>query len=183
MDSPVRHVVVMGLMGAGKSTVGSGVAAHLGWAFRDSDLDIEAETGHTVRELGATEGVPAMHELEAQQLLDALDDPTPSVIGAAASTVDVEDCRRRLGGPGVLVLWLRARPATLAARFASSPHRPSYGPDPAAFLADQAAHRDPLFESLHPVIVDVDSVGPDEAVAAAVTALARAGLPIPASGS
>ena len=179
MESGIRHVAVVGLMGAGKSTVGSAVATALGWSFRDSDADIEATTGHTVKELGAEEGIPAMHDLEARQLLAALDDPAPSVVSAAASTIDVEACRQRLGASDVVVLWLRAQPATLAARFGSSPHRPRYGTDPATFLADQAARRYPLYESVHPVTVDID--GRDEAavVAAALLALERAGVPLP----
>ena len=183
MGIEIRHVAVMGLMGAGKTTVGSAVAERLGWSFRDSDADIEASTGRTVRELGAEVGVPAMHDLEARQLLDALDDPVPSVVSAAASTIDVEACRRRLTGADVVVLWLRAEPATLAARFGSSPHRPWYGSDPATFLAEEATRRDPLFESVHPAVVDVDGLEKADVVAAALQALERAGLRVPAPGS
>jgi shikimate kinase len=183
MSIEIRHVAVMGLMGAGKTTVGSAVAERLGWSFRDSDADIEATTGRTVKELGAEIGVPAMHDLEARQLLDALDDATPSVVSAAASTIDVEACRRRLVGPDVVVLWLRAAPATLAARFGSSSHRPAYGPDPATFLASQAALRDPLYESVHPAVVDVDDLAKADVVAAALQALERAGLCVPAPRS
>lgn len=177
MTNEIRHVAVVGLMGAGKSTVGSAIARALAWSFRDSDADIEATTGHTVKELGAEEGVPAMHELEARQLLAALDDPTPSIVSAAASTIDVEACRQRLVQPDVVVLWLRARPATLAARFGSSSHRPWYGSDPATFLADQAARRDPLYESLRPAIVDVDGLDAAAVVSVALDALEAAGLP------
>ena len=182
MTSGIRHVAVVGLMGAGKSTVGSALARALGWSFRDSDADIEATTGETVRELGAEVGVPAMHDLEARQLLAALDDVAPSVVSAAASTIDVEACRERLVEPDIAVLWLRAKPATLAARFGSSPHRPSYGPDPATFLADQAGRRYPLFETVRPAVVDVDGLDEGEVVAAAFRALERAGLPLSAPG-
>lgn len=178
--APVRrgalHVAVVGLMGAGKTTVGRAVAERLGWPFRDSDADIEAATGRTVKELGEEIGVPAMHALEARQLLTALDHPVRSVVAAAASVIDVEACRRRLAAPDVVVLWLRADPATLAARFGSSAHRPAYGPDPATFLAEEARHRYPLFASLQPVVVDIDGRGEGAVLAAALDGLRAAGI-------
>jgi shikimate kinase len=174
MRPQVRHIVVVGLMGAGKSTVGRAVAASLGWGFRDSDTDIEATTGRTVKELAAEVGVPAMHDLEARQLLGALDDARPTVVAAAASTIDVAACRRRLAGADVLVIWLRADPVTLAARFGSSGHRPSYGPDTTDFLAEEATQRYPRYRALHPIVIDVDRLGPDEAIAAALAALGPA---------
>jgi shikimate kinase len=182
MTNEIRHVAVVGLNGAGKSTVGSALARLLGWSFRDSDADIEATTGETVRELGTEVGVPAMHDLEARQLLAALDEPGPSVVSAAASTIDVEACRERLVQPDVIVLWLRATPGTLAARFGSSSHRPSYGSDPATFLADQAARRYPLYESVHPVTIEVDGLQPAAVVSAALDAIEACGLRPPPAG-
>ncbi len=77
-----RHVVIIGLMGAGKTSVGRRLAERLGRTWRDSDADIEAATGATVRELRDREGVDAMHARESAQLLDALATTEPSVISA-----------------------------------------------------------------------------------------------------
>jgi shikimate kinase len=167
-----RHVVVVGLMGAGKSTVGRRLAARLGWPWRDSDHDIEAATGLTVRQLLDRDGVEAMHALEARQLRDALDEPGPSVISAAASTVEVPDCRAAMTEPDVAVVWLRATPEVLAQRFTSADrHRPEFGASPEDFLARQSARREPLLASLDPIVVDVDAIDPDEAAARAMEAL------------
>src|SRR5512140_1835481 len=133
-DRPIRHVVLVGLMGAGKTTVGRRLAARLGWPSHDSDADIEAATGLTVRELRGRDGVEAMHDLEAAQLLHALGEPRTSVISAAASVVDAEPCRAALTAPGVAVVWLRGSPAMLAARFPAGDHRPAYGASPEGFL-------------------------------------------------
>jgi len=167
----IDHIVVVGLMGAGKSTIGRGLAARLGWPWLDSDDEIERATGQTVRELRESEGVDAMHAREADQLLAALADPGPLVESAAASIADVDSCLAALRAPGVAVVWLRASAATLASRFDRQAHRPAYGDDPHEFLTEQMATRGPRFASVDPVIVDEDGRMPDETVDLALAAL------------
>ena len=167
----LRHVVLVGLMGAGKTTVGRRLAARLGWRWLDSDVEIEAATGLTVRELRDRDGVEAMHDLEAAQLLQALAEPGRSVISAAASVVDLDPCRAAMTAPGVAVVWLRGSPDVLAGRFATGDHRPAYGASPRVFLEQQAQRRGPLLAALHPIVIDVDEVDPDEAAARAAEAL------------
>ena len=75
MSDLPRHIVIAGLMGAGKSTTGRALAERLGRVWHDSDAEIEAATGRTVRELRDAEGVDAMHAREAAQLLVALGEP------------------------------------------------------------------------------------------------------------
>jgi len=158
-------------MGAGKTTVGRRLAVRLGWPWHDSDAEIEAATGLTVRELRDRDGVDAMHDLEAAQLLHALADPGPSVISAAASVVDSETCRAALAAPDLAIIWLRGSPGVLASRFPTGDHRPAYGASSLAFLEDQAARREPLLEALDPIVIDVDEIDPGEAVERAVEAL------------
>jgi shikimate kinase len=179
---PVTAVVVVGLMGVGKTTVGRALAGRLGWPLDDSDASIEAREGRTVRQLRDELGTDEMHALEAHHLLDALAAPRPRVITPAAFTIEVPACREALRAPDLMVAWLRATPETLARRFAAGHHRPSYGDDPARFLADQARHRDPLFAELAPMAVDVDDATPDAAVGAILATLAERGT-TPAPGT
>jgi shikimate kinase len=174
--------VVVGLMGVGKTTVGRALADRLGWPLDDSDAAIEAREGRTVRQLRDALGTDEMHALEARHLLDALASPRPRVITPAAFTIEVPACRDALRAPDVLVAWLRATPETLARRFAAGDHRPSYGDDPARFLAEQTRRRDPLFAGLAPLVVDGEDATPDAAVRAILAALAERGT-TPASGA
>jgi shikimate kinase len=112
-----------------------------------------------------------MHALEAETLLAALAEREPTVVAAAASTVESAACRARLAELDVAVVWLHASPAFLARRFASSPHRPAFGPDVEAFLRDQARRREHLFESLRSIVVDVEDRPPDDLVAVIITSL------------
>jgi shikimate kinase len=174
MDAPtVRHVVLLGLMGAGKTTIGRRLAALLGWPLRDSDADLQAATGRTARELDADLGTVELHRLEARHLIDALAAPVPSVIATAASTIDDTSARAALGGDGLLLVLLRSDPATLARRTPGGGHRRTLGPDPVAGLAAQAERRYPRFEALAPMIVDVDKQTPGRVSA---TIAARLGV-------
>lgn len=174
-DAPAAAtaIVVMGLMGAGKTTVGRLVAAGLGWPLDDSDASIEAREGRTVKELRFALGVDDMHALEARHLLEALEAPRPRVITPAAFTIEVPACREALLGPGVATVWLTATPSVLAARFFAQGHRPAYGDDPETFLGEQLARRAPLFRSVRPLEVVVDAIPP---VQAAREILVRLGL-------
>jgi len=180
--TPVTAIVLLGLMGAGKTTVGRLVADHLDWPLDDSDRSIQAREGRTVRELRDEIGVDAMHALEAGHLLDALAATRPRVITPAAFVIEVPECRAAMAAGDTAVVWLRATAATLAARFWAQPHRPAYGEDPATFLAAQGARRDPWFSAVATLVVDVDDLAPDavtDRIVASIVVEPRAGADHP----
>ncbi len=82
-----QHLVLVGLMGSGKTTVARIAAERLGRKIIDSDAVIERATGRTVRQIFADDGEDAFRSLETAALLDALADPVPAVIAAAGGVV------------------------------------------------------------------------------------------------
>jgi shikimate kinase len=151
-----RHLVLVGLMGSGKSTVGRIVAERLGRPLFDSDAMIEARTGRTVREIFLDEGEPAFRTLETAALVDALAAPEPSVIAAAGGVVLREENRRALSDAGARVVWLRAEPTTLVERVRSGMHRPSLDDDPEGTLRRMHDTREALYREVATCVVSVD---------------------------
>ena len=162
---PQQHIVLIGLMGTGKTTAGRLLAARLGRPLCDSDSEIEAREGVTVRELQDRHGARWLHGLEATILLEALAGAQPSVICAAASTIDDERCRAALGAPGVTAVWLRATLATLVARYDADRHRPRYPQGTAAALAEQLAARTERYAAVATLTIDVDDLTPEQVMA------------------
>lgn len=156
-----RHIVLVGLMGSGKTTVGAALAARLEWPHRDSDDEIARAHGMSAREIAARDGIAHLHALELDHLLRTLADPTRSVISAAASVIDEPAGRSAIAADDVEVIWLRADPATLASRTAAAiaTHRPS--PEP---IEAQAARRDPLYAAVADRTVEVDDRSIDQIV-------------------
>lgn len=171
-----RHVVLVGLMGVGKTTVGRLLAARLGRRFVDSDELIEAATGQTVREIFAAEGEPAFRALETAALLDALGGAEPTVIAAAGGVVLASRNRKALVDSGALVVWLQADVDLLTHRARLGEHRPLLDDDPAGTLARMADEREALYREVAHRSVDTTAQQPAEVVER-ITAVRGCGSP------
>lgn len=161
-----QHVVLVGLMGSGKSTVGRLLAERLHRPLFDSDQMIEARTGRTVREIFVSDGEPAFRSLETESLADALESTTPSVIAAAGGVVLSEANRALLRDANARVVWLRADPAILVERVLSAGHRPLLDDDPLAVLRRMAQTREPLYREVADLVVTVDGRSPADVLEA-----------------
>jgi shikimate kinase len=159
----VDRIVLVGMMGAGKTTVGRLLSERLGWDYLDSDAQVRAETGRTVPELFAERGEAAFRAEEARVLSDALSGERPVVVSAAGGVVLFEANRDLIARSGTVV-WLRADPKVLAGRVGSGRGRPLLEGDPASALAELDAARRPLYASLAHVAVDVDRLTPHQVV-------------------
>ena len=161
-------LVLIGMMGSGKSTVGVALAAALGRRYVDNDELVEQATGRTARELLADGGTPAVRIAEAAALRHGLAGPPATVLGVAAGTVLDPELRELLRT--ARVVWLRARPATLARRVlagdhgAEGRHRPWHDDTitPEDWLAREDVRRRPLYESIADVAVDVDDAAGED---------------------
>jgi shikimate kinase len=156
----VRQVVLVGLMGSGKSTVGTLVAKRSEREFVDVDLVIEAETGKTVRQLWEEGGEAAYRQLESAAVLRVLHDDRPSVLAAPGGVVLDPAVRAALVGS--VVVWLRTRPSTLAGRVRPGDHRPLLGDRPAEILAAMSDERSALYRDVATATIDTDDHAPDD---------------------
>ncbi len=159
----VDRIILVGMMGAGKSTVGRSLAACLGWAYIDSDEQVVARTGRTVPELFAERGEAAFRAEESLALSEALSGDEPVVVSAAGGVVLAAEHRALLTRSGTVV-WLRADPRLLVQRVGDGRGRPLLGDDPASRLIELYEVRRPLYESVAEVTVDVDGLSAAEVV-------------------
>ena len=175
-----EHVLLVGMMGSGKSTVGLMVATRMRRPFRDSDADVERRTGKDVPAIFATRGERAFRAEERAALGAALSSPVPSVISVAGGAVIDPETRSRLRAAGVVV-WLDAAPNVLAARVGNARSRPLLKKDPVGTLKRLDAIRRPVYREVSDVVVRVGGRAP-QALAEDVVRAARARLEAPGDG-
>jgi shikimate kinase len=161
--APPASIVLVGMMGAGKSAVGRRLARRLGRPLLDSDRQVEETTGRTVPEIWRADGEAAFRRLESQVLADALASTTPTVIAAAGGVV-LDEGNRRLLTAHHPVVWLRAPVDVLVARVKRGDGRPLLADDPAATMARLEAERRPFYEEVADLVVDVDNDHPADHV-------------------
>jgi shikimate kinase len=167
-----NRILLVGMMGAGKTTTGALVARRLGWDYRDSDDDVEELTGCTVPELFARDGEAAFRTAEATVLSAACTQERPAVISVAGGAVLNEDNRKLIRASGTVV-WLRAYPEQLADRVGEGIGRPLLEGDTADAMARLVAERAPHYAEVADAVIDVGGLTPDEV---ADRVLAAAGL-------
>jgi shikimate kinase len=165
------RLVLVGMMGAGKSTIGRAVAARLGWPYVDNDDLVRELGGAGAPAIATSRGVDELHRLELAALDDVLRRPGPLVAGAAGFAV-TDPRAAGLLRERATVVWLRARPETLRARIADGTGRRDDARSE-AWLAETAAEREPAFAAVADVVLDVDDRSVDDLAADLASRVAR----------
>lgn len=117
-----RHIILVGMMGVGKSSLGRKLARRLNLPLADSDFEIERASGMGIRDLFARYGEEELRALE-RRVLHRLLDSTPHVIATGGDAFADDETRHMLKERGTTI-WLRANIDTLTARIRRLDHRP-----------------------------------------------------------
>lgn len=166
-----KTVALVGLMGAGKSSVGRRLAQRLALPFVDADLEIEAAAGASIEEIFERHGEAAFRDGERRVIARLLAGP-PQVLAAGGGAFMDEETRRLMREQAI-TLWLRAGIEVLLARVARRNNRPLLkNRNPREVLERLMAERHPFYAEADIIIDSLD--GPPEAtLEATLQALAR----------
>ena len=141
-----RSIVLVGMMGAGKSTIGRRLAARLRLPFLDADIEIEAAASMTIPEIFAAHGEPYFRDGEARVIARLLDNG-PAVIATGGGAVMREETRTRIRDKGVSI-WLQADADVILKRVKRRADRPLLQTeDPAATISRLLEVREPVYRT------------------------------------
>ena len=167
---PCRTVVLVGLMGAGKTKIGRRLAIRLGLPFFDSDQEIEAAAGETIEEIFANRGEQAFRDGERRVIARLLAGPVHVLATGGGAFMDPVT-RAVIARRGVS-LWLRADLDVLVQRVSRRADRPLLkAGDPRAILAELIERRHPIYAEAE-VTVDSGDGSPEATVNRAIAVLA-----------
>ena len=144
-----RPVVLIGLMGVGKSTIGRRLAKKLGWQFLDSDAEIEAAAGCSVSDIFAIHGEPIFRDLEKRVIHRLLTAPTPLVL-ATGGGAWMQPAVREIIKQNATSIWLRAELEVLVERTSRRDYRPLLQ------KGDKREILDKLMQERYPVYAEAD---------------------------
>ena len=171
---PRRTIVLVGLMGAGKSKVGRRLALRLGLPFSDSDPEIEAAAGETIEEIFANRGEQVFRDGERRVIARLLAQPVQVLATGGGAFMD--PMTRSLIGRRGVSLWLRADLDTLVTRVLRRSDRPLLKRgDPRVILGELMQRRHPIYAEAD-LTVDSGAGSPEVTVNRLIAALASCPL-------
>ncbi|MFA5775021.1 MAG: shikimate kinase [Ilumatobacteraceae bacterium] len=151
-----RSIVLIGLTGSGKTTVGKRLAKQLNCSFIDSDDVVLQLAGKSVRDIFEQQGEQAFRDLESRALEAIFADHSPKVIAAAGGSVLAESNRQVITNSDSTVVWLDVEPSNLLRRVTVGSHRPLLDGDTSATLTAMSAERRSLYAQLADLQIDAN---------------------------
>lgn len=162
-----KTLVLVGMMGAGKTSVGRRLAGILGVPFRDADVEIESAAGCTINEIFERFGEPAFRSGERKVIARLLTDP-PHVLAAGGGAFIDEETRQRIKERAVSI-WLRAPLDLLIQRVLRKDTRPLLrNTDSKATLERLLREREPIYAEAD-IVIESDE-GPHDVVVKRIVA-------------
>ena len=140
-----RLIVLVGMMGAGKSTIGRRLAARLAVPFLDADSEIEAAAGMSIPDIFEAHGEPHFRDGEARVIARLLESG-PAVLATGGGAFMREETRTRVGAKAVSI-WLKADADIIMRRVRRRADRPLLQtPDPEATVGRLISEREPVYQ-------------------------------------
>lgn len=157
------NLILIGYRGTGKSTVARLLAARLGWAWVDSDAEIEREAGATIAEIFAREGEAGFRDREAAVVARLLENDN-RVVALGGGAVLREESRQSLAAAG-RVVWLRATAETIHQRLSADPSTVTGRPNLTASggmpeIRDLLQRREAIYQQCADLEVDTENKDP-----------------------
>ncbi|WP_104525090.1 shikimate kinase [Blastococcus atacamensis] len=170
-------LVLVGPPASGKTTVGTAVSEACGLPFRDTDRDVEAETGSTVADLFVQHGEPHFRALEEKAVARALTEHRGVLAlgGGAVTSAATRELLVAHGRVGGTVVWLDVDVASAARRAGLSRDRPLLAVNPRAMLRTMLEERAPLYTEVATQRVPTAGRAPEEVVAEVLAVLTPRG--------
>jgi shikimate kinase len=167
-------IVLVGVPGAGKTTVGKLLAKKLGIDFFDSDQVIESRAGKSVSDIFTQDGEPAFRKLEHDVIVELLGSSN-SVVALGGGSLGNDETRARV--KGATAVWLVAGLAQAVDRVGMNRNRPLLLGNVRGQLADLMAAREPFYKEVAAIAVDTSKLIPSEVVAEIVSELGKIEAP------
>ncbi len=177
MGQLARTIALVGMMGAGKSSIGRRLAARMGVAFYDADNEIETAAGRPISEIFQDYGEAAFRDCERKVISRLLDDP-PHVLATGGGAFMSAETRAKIKEQGTSV-WMRAPVPVLFSRVQRKGNRPLLKtPNPLETLERLLQEREPTYSEADIIFDSVD--GPHgAAVERLLTLLTERGIWVP----
>ena len=173
-NRPLGAIVLVGMMAAGKTTLGSHLAQAMSRKFVDSDHVVESQQGQNIPDIFRDHGEDYFRTLEAEAIQHHIGQPV--ILSTGGGCITNEHVHRLLvETQDALIIWLKLSQETLFERLRYDESRPRFaGCDDSERqkrIADLCAHRDPLYKSCSDIEISTDHGDIDKAIAQIYDAL------------